>query len=62
MCVLPACMPSAQRLNKRIKSPGSGVLDGSEPPCRNWESKLGLSKAVVALKPLSHLFSPFTYF
>lgn len=41
MCVLPTCMPSTQRLKESIKFHGSGVLDGYEPPCRNWESKLG---------------------
>lgn len=62
MCVLPACMPSAQRLKESIKSPGSGVLGGSEPRVGTGNQSWVLSNTVAALKPPSHLFSPFTYF
>ena len=49
MDILPACMymchvhvvPMEARDGGSVRSPGTGVIDGCEPPCGCWESNLG---------------------
>lgn len=40
-----------------IKSPGTGVIDGCEPPCECWKLNLGLLQEQEMLQTLSHLSS-----
>lgn len=35
------CIPCLLRPGEGVRSPGSGVTDGRELPCRFWELKLG---------------------
>ena len=58
LCALPACMYVYHvcawclwRPEEGIRSPGTGVTDGCEPPYGYWESNLGpLEEQQVLLK------------
>ena len=55
-----------QKLKEKVRSSGTGVKDGCEPPCRCWESNLGpleeqtlFITADLSFYPREYVFSLF---
>jgi hypothetical protein len=54
-----SCQVAAKALHKKasMRSPGIGVNNGCEPPCRCWTLNLDPLEELLVLLTLSHLSS-----
>lgn len=58
VCICTACMSSALKVGRSIRSPGTGIVDNCEPPCKCWDSNPGPLQAQPVILTDRPLFSP----